>query len=43
MDVVRLNTRVLRVALTPTTTTATRQWMVRSARLLGTTEDDDVA
>ncbi|XP_044377357.1 flavin-containing monooxygenase FMO GS-OX-like 8 [Triticum aestivum] len=43
MDAVRLNTRVLRVALTPTSTTATRQWTVRSARLLGTTEDDDDA
>ncbi|KAM3262934.1 hypothetical protein ACQJBY_053219 [Aegilops geniculata] len=40
MDAVRLNTRVLRVALAPT---ATRRWAVRSARLLGTTEDDDVA
>ncbi|KAM3317069.1 hypothetical protein ACQJBY_034958 [Aegilops geniculata] len=43
MDVLRLNTRVLRVALTPTSTTATRRWTVRSARRLDTTDDDDVA
>nr|BAK03125.1 predicted protein [Hordeum vulgare subsp. vulgare] len=38
MDVVRLNTRVLHVA---PATTATRQWTVRSVRLLGSTEDDE--
>ncbi|KAF7098216.1 hypothetical protein CFC21_099971 [Triticum aestivum] len=39
MDTVRLNTRVLRVAPAPTSS----RWAVRSVRLLGTTEDDDVA
>ncbi|XBH59441.1 hypothetical protein VPH35_080716 [Triticum aestivum] len=41
MDAVRLNTRVLRVALAPTSTTTTRQWAVRSVRRLGCTEDDE--
>ncbi|XBI82687.1 hypothetical protein VPH35_091305 [Triticum aestivum] len=39
MDAVRLNTRVVRVAPT-STTTRQRQWAVRSVRLLGGPDDD---
>lgn len=41
MDAVRLNTRVLRVAPAPMSTTTSSRWAVRSVRGLGSTEDDE--